>query len=73
MNVDLIFSRFKTAKALGEAIGRSANRAAEMRQRQSIPVRYWPALIEAAQERGFTDITYESLAMAHASKATEAA
>ena len=68
MTVDEIFSKFGTATALGAAIGRNPIRAAEYRQRGSIPVRYWSALIEGAKSRDIKGITYEALLEAHAAK-----
>lgn len=39
-------------------------------QRKSIPVKYWPALIEGGRKRGF-DVSAESLLSAHSSRAAE--
>lgn len=66
MTVDDIFKCFGSATALGEAIGRNAVRAAEMRSRGSIAPKYWARLVDAARDRGFDDITFEALAEAHA-------
>lgn len=65
MTITDLFEKFQTAKALGEAIGRNANRAAEMRKRGSIAPKYWPALIAAAEARGVS-LTYEDLVRMHA-------
>lgn len=53
-NVDSIFDLFGGPAAVGRIIGKSTEHAATMRRRGSIPVRYWPALIEAAREKGET-------------------
>lgn len=39
--------------------------ASEMKRRQSIPVIYWQRLVEAARERAFDGVTYESLTVMH--------
>jgi hypothetical protein len=73
MTVNDVFERFGSATALGEAIGRNPVRAAEMRARGSIAPKYWPKLVAVAQERGFHEITFESLARAHAARSEIAA
>lgn len=73
MDIQAVFETFTTAKALGEAIGKNPIRAAEMRKRGSIPPKYWPALVRAAQQKAqaFNAITYEALAKAHAEMADD--
>lgn len=40
--------------------------ASEMKRRGSIPVKYWPRLVEACEAQGVAGITYEQLVAVHA-------
>jgi hypothetical protein len=71
MTVADIFDAFKGPAAIGRAIGKSTEHAASMRRRASIPVRYWPRLINAARAAGIDGINHETLTQAHS--AAEAA
>lgn len=42
-------------------IGVPENTAKQMRTRNSINARYWPALVRAAQSRGIDGVTFEDL------------
>lgn len=68
-----VFTRFEKTSAFADALGLKLSAASEMRRRKSIPVRYWPRLVEAAQERGFNEITYERLVEMHAPTPSEVA
>lgn len=59
----------------GRAVGISTERAAEQRSRNSIAPAYWPAIVNAANERGRSDITADLLAdiYAHRRQLTRAA
>jgi len=63
--IDDIFAAFGGPAAVGRAIGKSTEHAASMRRRRSIPVAYWPALIQRAAERGIR-LTAEMLVEMHA-------
>jgi hypothetical protein len=60
-----VFSEFKKTSAFADALGLKLSAASEMRRRNSIPVRYWPRLVEAARERGIDGISYEKLVEMH--------
>lgn len=68
-----IIKKWPSVPAFAEDIGAKIKAARMMAFRKSIPVEYWPAMIEGAKARGLNDITYEALVQAHASKSTEAA
>jgi hypothetical protein len=61
-----IFDAFGGPSAVSRALAVNPSTASEMKRRRSIPVAYWPRLIEAAGERGIAGITYEVLVNAHA-------
>jgi hypothetical protein len=68
--VEDIFSEFdgKTS-AFAKALGLKLSAASEMRRRRSIPVKYWPRLVEIARERSIAEITYDTLVSIHAERA----
>ncbi len=68
-----ITAAFGGPAELGRAIGVTTEHAAQMRRRNSVPVRYWPKLIEAAAGRGVGGLTYEALVKVHSAAPTEAA
>lgn len=68
-----VFIAFGGPSKVGQAIGISTEHAAAMKRRNSIPVGYWPLLIEAARERRISGITYESLTHLHAGPRSERA
>lgn len=49
-----------------------ASRGSDIRRRGSIPVDYWPKIVEIAFERGL-QITYETLVQAHTMAPVEVA
>ena len=63
-----IFDAFDGPANVARAIGKRTEHAVTMKRRRSIPVVYWPRLIEAAREQGLHDVTYDALVVAHASK-----
>lgn len=72
MTVTEIFQAFEGPANVARAIGKRTEHAVTMKRRGSIPVTYWPKLVDAAKERGLHDITYDALVAAHACE-TEAA
>jgi hypothetical protein len=70
--VEDIFSRFTRTGALADALGIKLSAASEMRRRGSIPVRYWPRLVEEAKSRGISGISYEKLVAMHSPHPKEA-
>lgn len=67
-SVDEIFEAFGGPASVGRAIGKPTEHAGVMKARRSIPVAYWPALVSAARERGLNGITFEALALLHATE-----
>lgn len=63
--VDDVFAGFEGSSAFASALGLNLSTASEMRRRSSIPVRYWPRLVEVARERGIAGISYDSLVAMH--------
>lgn len=64
--VEDVFLKFEKTSAFADALGLKLSAASEMRRRKSIPVRYWPKLVEAARQRGFAEITNDTLVAIHA-------
>lgn len=60
-----LIDRFGGPTAFGRIIEVRPSAASEMKRRQSIPVVYWQRLVEAARQRDFDDVTYESLTAMH--------
>lgn len=52
-------------------IGVSENTAKQMRTRDSVNARYWPAMVGGAKRRGIRGVTYETLSAAVAREAAE--
>lgn len=63
--VEEVFAGFGGTSAFAGALGLNLSTASEMRRRSSIPVRYWPKLIDAARERDITGIDNNSLVEMH--------
>ena len=47
-------------------IEKEPSTASEMRRRSSIPVRYWPKLVDAARERNIEGVNNDALVKMHA-------
>jgi hypothetical protein len=72
VTVETVFETFGGPTAVANAIGVKPSTASEMRRRASIPVRYWPALVMAANEQGFA-INNDALVKMHSQSEGEAA
>ena len=66
MTFRAIIDRWPTVAAFAAEVGEKYPTVAAWRQRDSIPPRRWGAVVKAAHARGFTDVTYETLAGAAA-------
>jgi hypothetical protein len=62
-----LFDQMGGAAAVGRLIGKGASTASEMKRRGSIPVEYWPVLIESAKGREL-GISAEILLRIHANE-----
>jgi hypothetical protein len=63
--VNDIFLELGGTGAVAKAISVGHSTASEMRRRQSIPVKYWPALIDHAQACGKPEIDTDMLVRVH--------
>jgi hypothetical protein len=54
--------------AFGKIIVKGASTASEMKRSGSIPVEYWPTVIEAARERGLRGVNEAMLVRIHCAK-----
>jgi hypothetical protein len=66
--VDDIFDAFNGPAEVARTIGKRTEHATAMRRRKSIPVAYWPRLVDGAKARGLNGITYDALVAAHAER-----
>lgn len=63
--IDVIFEAVGGAKKFAEAVQVKPNAAREMKRRKSIPVRYWPRLVDACKELGIRGVNYDVLVDLH--------
>jgi hypothetical protein len=63
-SVDDLFEALGGTTQVGQAIGKRVEHAGSMRNRKSVPVRYWPALINSEKGREI-GLTWEAIAVAH--------
>lgn len=49
--------------AFANILGTTQQNASQMRQRNFIPPRFWPATVKAAGDKGLPGVTFETLAM----------
>jgi hypothetical protein len=72
-----IINKWPSASEMARDIGlRRPGHGSMMKMRGSIALQHWPKLVEAAKRRGIKGVSFETLALAHASSAkpqTEAA
>ena len=66
-NIDMktisdIFNVFGGPAAVARVLNVGQSTASEMKRRESIPVEYWPDLVDEAKRLGRDDITMESIA-----------
>lgn len=64
--VEDVFLGFGGTSAFAGALELNLSTASEMRRRSSIPVRYWPKLVEVARQRDIEGINNDSLVKIHA-------
>lgn len=65
--VDDIYELLGGPAAVGRLIGKSTEHAATMRRRGSIPVEYWPDILEGLKAKG-RDSTADDLLRCHTPK-----
>jgi hypothetical protein len=64
-----VFALFGSNVKLAEALNVGPSTVSEMKRRNSIPVEYWPALIDAARSLDANDLTLERMAIVSAEAA----
>lgn len=64
-----VFALFGSNVKLAEALSVGPSTVSEMKRRNSIPVEYWPALVDAARSLGANDLTIERMAIVSAEAA----
>ena len=67
-SVNDIFVGFGGTGAFAKAMGLGLSTASEMRRRKSIPVYYWPKLVEKAREMRIKGVNNDSLVVIHAGR-----
>lgn len=68
-SIPSIFDALGGPGRVAKLIGVKPSAASEMKRRRSIPVPYWPSLVEACASLGFDGLTYETLVKLHSEKA----
>lgn len=63
--IDRLFQALGGVTAVADVLGVGQSTASEMRRRKSIPVRYWPALLDAWKVREPDSASYEALVSMH--------
>jgi hypothetical protein len=66
--IDEIFKAFDGPAELARVIGKRTEHATAMRRRGSIPVAYWPRIVNEAQTRGIDGLNYDALVAIHAER-----
>ena len=61
-----IFAQIGTVAKVAQILGVQHSTASEMKRRGSIPVRYWPALVDGCKGEGITGIDFDLLVRVHA-------
>ena len=71
--VEDVFLAFEGTANFADALALGLSTASEMRRRGSIPVKYWPRLVDEAEKRGALTITYDRLVAIHSERQTRKA
>lgn len=62
--LDEVFEALGGVAEVGRVIGKRTEHASVLKRRGSVPVRYWPSLMAAAEERGIV-LTSDMLVAIH--------
>jgi len=60
-DIESVFPVFGKLADMARVLNVGHSTVSEMRRRKSIPVEYWPTLVEEAERRGRKDLTLEKL------------
>ena len=63
--IDDVFEAFGGTRKTADALSVKPSTASEMRRRASIPVKYWPQLIQAAKVNHIRGLSNDSLVRLH--------
>lgn len=72
-SIDELISRWPSIGAFADEIGCGYEAARQMRMRGSIAPKHWPNVVQASENRGVTGVTYEWLALSHATPSQQVA
>lgn len=64
-SVPAIFDRIGGPTRVAEILDVKTSAASEMKRRKSIPVKYWPRLVDACKEAGIRGVNYDVLVDLH--------
>ena len=68
-SVEQLFDAFGKIIAFSDSVGCGYEAARQMRRRGSIPVKFWPKIIEACAEKEIEGVDYETLVRLHTAEA----
>lgn len=72
-SINAIFDELGGSGKVAVLLGVKPSAASEMKRRQSIPVVYWPTLVDACKDRGIRGVNFDVLVNLHARKRESAA
>lgn len=64
-SIPAIFDQIGGPSKVAEILSVKTSAASEMKRRGSIPVRYWPRLVDACKELGIRGVNYDVLVDLH--------
>jgi len=68
LTIPTIFDALGGPAPVSRMLGVKPSTASEMKRRQVIPVRLWPALVKLCEQRGVKGVTYDRLVELHTKK-----
>jgi len=69
IDVPSLFDAIGGPGKVAEMLSVKPSAASEMKRRASIPVRYWPRLVDACRDSGIRGVNYDMLVSLHAERA----
>lgn len=64
-DISTLFDQIGGPARVAEALAVKPSAASEMKRRASIPVRYWPRLVDECRSRGIRGVNYDVLVDLH--------
>lgn len=68
-SVNTLFKEIGGPGKMASLLGVKPSAASEMKRRGSIPVRYWPQLVDGCRDKGIRGVNYDVLVSIHAERA----